>query len=116
MLFLRALLYLIVLVPATMIWSFACMLFAPLPYAQRYYLTMRWSWFAILMARLVCGVRYRVIGAENLPDAPAILLSKHQSAWETMFYPMFMPRPLVFIFKRELLWVPFSAGAWVCCA
>jgi 1-acyl-sn-glycerol-3-phosphate acyltransferase len=107
MLFLRSLLFTLIMVPATMIWSFACMLFAPLPYAQRYFLTMRWSWFCMLCARWICGIRYRVEGAENLPDAPAILLCKHQSAWETIFLPVFMPRPLVFIFKRELLYVPF---------
>lgn len=107
MLWLRSLLFMLVLIPATAIWSFACMLFAVLPYNQRYWLTMRWSWFCIFCARWMCGIRYRVLGTENLPDGPAILLSKHQSAWETIFYPVMMPRPLVFVFKRELLLVPF---------
>jgi 1-acyl-sn-glycerol-3-phosphate acyltransferase len=48
-----------------------------------------------------------VKGYENLPDAPVILLSKHQSAWETIFYLYFMPRPLVYVFKKELQYIPF---------
>jgi 1-acyl-sn-glycerol-3-phosphate acyltransferase len=44
---------------------------------------------------------------ENLPDAPVILLSKHQSAWETIFFCWLMPRPLIFVFKKELLYIPF---------
>ena len=44
---------------------------------------------------------------ENLPDAPVVLLSKHQSAWETIFYLILMPRPLVFVFKKELTYIPF---------
>lgn len=105
--FLRSLLFALLMVAATIVWSFACFLSAPLPYRQRYWWTMRWSWLCIALARLLCGIRYRVEGWDNLPDGPAILLSKHQSAWETIFYPVVMPRPLVFIFKRELLWIPF---------
>ena len=57
--------------------------------------------------RWICGMRWEVIGAENLPDGPAILLPKHQSTWETFFLIWAMPRDLCFVFKRELLYVPF---------
>jgi 1-acyl-sn-glycerol-3-phosphate acyltransferase len=40
-----------------------------------------------------------------------VLLSKHQSAWETMAYVALMPKPLCFVFKRELLFVPFFGWA-----
>ena len=46
-------------------------------------------------------------GAEHLPDGPCVLLSKHQSAWETMFIPSHMPREVCFVYKRELHYVPF---------
>jgi 1-acyl-sn-glycerol-3-phosphate acyltransferase len=36
-----------------------------------------------------------------------VLLSKHQSAWETLAFPALMPKPLCYVFKRELLFVPF---------
>jgi 1-acyl-sn-glycerol-3-phosphate acyltransferase len=96
---------------ATIIWSFACLLSAPFPYAQRYWWTSRWNVFVIWAARVICGIRYEIRGAENLPDAPAILLSKHQSAWETIFYVINMPRPLVFVFKKELTYIPFFGWA-----
>ncbi|HZX28720.1 MAG TPA: lysophospholipid acyltransferase family protein [Telluria sp.] len=80
---------------------------APLPYSQRYWVTSRWNKFVIWLAKVVCGIDYRIKGYENLPDTPAVLLCKHQSAWETIFMIAAMPRPLVYVFKREILWIPF---------
>jgi 1-acyl-sn-glycerol-3-phosphate acyltransferase len=40
-----------------------------------------------------------------------ILLSKHQSTWETFFYPTLMSHPLAYVFKRELLYIPFFGWA-----
>jgi len=106
-LFLRSLLFALLVLAATMIWVVVCLFAAPLPYNQRYYVTGRWNVFVIWLARVLCGIRYQVKGAENLPDTPAIVLSKHQSAWETIFYLPFMPRPLVYVFKKEILYIPF---------
>jgi 1-acyl-sn-glycerol-3-phosphate acyltransferase len=58
-------------------------------------------------ARTLLGIRWQVRGLDNLPDGPAVLLSKHQSTWETFFFVSWMPRQLCFVFKRELLWIPF---------
>lgn len=106
-LILRSVVFMVLMAVATIIWSFACLLSAPFPYRQRYWWTSRWNVFVLAMARLVCGIRHEIRGAENLPDAPAILLSKHQSAWETIFYVVNMRRPLVFVFKKELTYIPF---------
>lgn len=106
-LFLRSLVFTLLVAIATMIWAPLCFLFAPLPYPRRYYWTSRWNVFVIWAAKTVCGIRYRVRGMENLPDAPVILLSKHQSAWETIFYLLIMPRPLVYVFKKALMYIPF---------
>lgn len=106
-LFLRSLIFVLLMVLVTLVWAPMCFLFAPLPYKQRYNLTAFWNRFVIWAAKVVCGIRYEVKGWENLPDAPVILLSKHQSAWETIFYLMAMPRPLVYVFKKELLYIPF---------
>ena len=69
---------------------------------------------AVYGLRAICGVNWRVSGLENLPglDAsgkqlPAILLVKHQSQFETFLMPLIMPRPLAYVFKKELLYVPF---------
>ena len=69
---------------------------------------------AIYGLRLICGVNWRLSGMENLPglDAvgqqlPAILLVKHQSTLETFLMPLIMPRPLAYVFKKEILYIPF---------
>ncbi|GGC78925.1 lysophospholipid acyltransferase family protein [Undibacterium terreum] len=104
---LRSVVFMLLMAIATIIWAMACFLFAPLPYNKRYYWTSRWNVFVIWTAKVICGIRYELKGTENLIDAPAILLSKHQSAWETIFYLMIMPRPLVYVFKKELTYIPF---------
>jgi 1-acyl-sn-glycerol-3-phosphate acyltransferase len=54
----------------------------------------------------LCGLRYRIIGAENIPKSPSIVLSKHQSAWETLAFQEIFP-PQVWVLKKELLRIPF---------
>jgi 1-acyl-sn-glycerol-3-phosphate acyltransferase len=70
------------------------------------------NWFRLVIwgTRIFLGVKVKVTGLDNLPagtSAPAILLSKHQSTLETLLIPTLMPRPLAFVFKRELLKIPF---------
>lgn len=107
LLFARSLLLSVLIVIATVIWAIGCFSFVLLPYRQRYWMITRWNVFVTFAARYVCGIRWQVKGMENLPDGPAILLSKHQSAWETIFYCWLMPRPLIFVFKKSLLYIPF---------
>lgn len=106
-LFLRSALFMVLMVIATIIWSGVCMLAAPLPYNKRYFVTSRWNVFIVWCAKWICGINYQFKGYENFPDAPAIILSKHQSAWETIFLLANLPRPLVFVFKKEILYIPF---------
>jgi 1-acyl-sn-glycerol-3-phosphate acyltransferase len=80
-----------------------------------YWICVAWLRLAIGGARVICGVHWRVHGIERLPAAermaPMILAPKHQSTWETFALPMLMPRPLVYVFKRELLYIPFFGWA-----
>ncbi|HEY9068215.1 MAG TPA: lysophospholipid acyltransferase family protein [Burkholderiaceae bacterium] len=76
-----------------------------------YWFTIVWLRIAIWGARVICGVRARLHGLENLPDSPVILLPKHQSTWETFAFPCLMPHPLCYVFKRELLMIPFFGWA-----
>jgi 1-acyl-sn-glycerol-3-phosphate acyltransferase len=55
---------------------------------------------------LRAGHSLPVIGRENIPARPSIVLAKHQSAWETVGLQEIFP-PLVFVLKKELLRVPF---------
>ncbi|PKO59896.1 MAG: 1-acyl-sn-glycerol-3-phosphate acyltransferase, partial [Betaproteobacteria bacterium HGW-Betaproteobacteria-18] len=70
------------------------------------------NWFRVVMwgTRVILGVQFKVLGYDHLPlgkSSAAVLLSKHQSALETLLLPTLMPHPLAFVFKRELLKVPF---------
>jgi 1-acyl-sn-glycerol-3-phosphate acyltransferase len=78
----------------------------PLPRLARYRVISGWSRLVVLLARALLGIRWRVEGAEHLPARPAVILSKHQSAWETMAFQLIFP-PQVHVLKRELLWIPF---------
>ncbi|MEW5942999.1 MAG: lysophospholipid acyltransferase family protein [Pseudomonadota bacterium] len=76
----------------------------------RYRLTARWAGTVLAWLEATCGLRYRVIGAENIPAAASVILSKHQSAWETLAFQKIFP-PQVWVLKRELLRVPFFGWA-----
>jgi len=81
-----------------------------------YWPTMGWLRLAIWGARVICGVRWRIQGMQHLPtaadDRAAVLLApKHQSTWEAFAFPTLMPHPLAYVFKRELLYIPFFGWA-----
>lgn len=59
---------------------------------------------------VTCGLKYRVEGSENIPKSPCIIMSKHQSAWETMALQKMFP-PQVWVMKREIFWIPFFGWA-----
>jgi 1-acyl-sn-glycerol-3-phosphate acyltransferase len=58
------------------------------------------------LLKVICGTRMEIRGAENIPAHPCVVLSKHQSAWETISLQTVLP-PHVWVAKRELLWIPF---------
>ncbi len=76
-----------------------------------YRLCVGWLTLSIWGAKVICGVHARLHGMEHLPDGPLVLLPKHQSTWETFAFPGLMPRPLAYVFKRELLYIPFFGWA-----
>jgi 1-acyl-sn-glycerol-3-phosphate acyltransferase len=47
-----------------------------------------------------------MVGAENIPSTPHVVLSKHSSTWETLALTQFFP-PLAYVAKKELLSIPF---------
>jgi 1-acyl-sn-glycerol-3-phosphate acyltransferase len=76
----------------------------------RYNIGVMWCRSSLHALTVLCGVRYQIEGVQNIPkdmNTPLIVLGKHQSAWETFAYPAILPKELCFVFKRELLYVPF---------
>ena len=114
---LRSALYVLWLAATVVPWAILMLLLSIFVRGTRlYWATMVWLRMAIWGARVICGVRWRVHGMEYLPTAAdrraAVLLApKHQSTWETFAFPTLMTHPLAYVFKRELLWIPFFGWA-----
>ena len=103
----RSAIYMAFLVITVIPYAICCLLWAPFPQPVRYRLTVGWPKLALWGSRVILGIRWKVLGEENLPDGPVILLSKHQSALETLYFPARMPRQVYFVYKKELHRVPF---------
>ncbi len=78
----------------------------PLAPLNRYRVISGWAHIMLFLTRVICGVHYRILGTENIPKKPSIVLSKHQSAWETLAFQQIFP-PQVWVLKKELLHIPF---------
>ncbi len=81
----------------------------------RYRIISVWARLMMLALDHLCGIKFRVIGAENIPSEPCVILSKHQSAWETFAFQLIFP-PQVYVIKRELLWIPFFGWGLAMCS
>ena len=106
MIWLRSLLFMLGMVLFTPVYTVIAMLTFPLPAMLRYRIISGWAHITLWWLRLSCGIRHRVSGIEHIPSTPAIILAKHQSAWETIAFQLIFP-PQVWVLKRELLWIPF---------
>jgi 1-acyl-sn-glycerol-3-phosphate acyltransferase len=106
MIWLRSTLYALGLLVTTPIFSVLALLAYPLHPLTRSRIISGWARIMLWWAKLTCGLTYRVLGAENMPGHPCVILSKHQSAWETMAFQCIFP-PVVWVMKRELLRIPF---------
>lgn len=81
-------------------------LFIFTPFRWRYFYMTRWGIFVIWWLKLTCKLGFTVEGRENIPQSTAIIMAKHQSAWETIAMQQVFP-PQTWVLKRELLWLPF---------
>jgi 1-acyl-sn-glycerol-3-phosphate acyltransferase len=114
---LRSALFIALLLVTVVPWAVAMLLLSIFWRGQKlYWPTIGWLRVAMWGSRVICGVQPQVRGLENLPSAAqarsAVLLApKHQSTWETFFFPTLMPHPLAYVFKRELLRIPFFGWA-----
>jgi 1-acyl-sn-glycerol-3-phosphate acyltransferase len=110
---LRSLLFALFQLILTPIYAVLVLLSFWLPPLPRFKFIIGWCWLNLVAARWICGIRHRVIGAENIPprDRPHIVMSKHSSTWETLALNFLFP-PLAFVAKKELLSIPFFGWAF----
>ena len=111
MLFLRSILYLLLACLITAPFGLFVTLSVVLPMRVRFQLIAIWRTLFMALCRYVLGIRYEVIGRENIPAIPSVIISKHQSAWETVSLQAIFP-PLVFVLKKSLLMIPFLGWAF----
>jgi 1-acyl-sn-glycerol-3-phosphate acyltransferase len=103
---LRSTLYSLLQIIITPLYFLIILAAFPLPPIRRYRITSGWAHIMLFLLRLICGIRYRIKGVEHIPAVPSIILSKHQSAWETLAFQQIFPAQ-VWVLKKELLRVPF---------
>jgi 1-acyl-sn-glycerol-3-phosphate acyltransferase len=114
---LRSAVFLAFLTVTVIPWATFVVLISPFTQSTPlYWVCAGWLRTAIWGAKLICGVHWRIQGMDNVPDAAdgqaaVVLAPKHQSTWETFAFPALMPHPLCYVFKRELLWIPFFGWA-----
>lgn len=107
MLYLRSGLFNLGYVVATGLYGTLSLFLRLIPKSWRHRLIISWTEFVVYWLRITCGVRYTVIGREHVKShAPVVVLSKHQSTWETLFLQMLF-YPTSTILKQELLKIPF---------
>mgnify|MGYP001495338166 FL=1 len=105
MLVLRSLLFYIGQIISTILIAPIGVIAFPLDFKKRYYLITRWAVFNLWWLKLCCNIKYEIIGVDNIPEKPCIVMCKHQSAFETLaLQRIFIPQ--VWILKKELLQIP----------
>ncbi|MBT9568487.1 MAG: 1-acyl-sn-glycerol-3-phosphate acyltransferase [Thiobacillus sp.] len=102
----RSMVFAVIQTVLTMLFSVIALFSFPLSAHARYRLITGYNHLMLWCARWVLGIRYVIRGAEHLPTRPAIILAKHQSAWETIAFLCLFP-PVSPVIKQELLKVPF---------
>lgn len=112
MIWLRSALFFLFLSGSVVLFGVPIMLLARLlPYRWLTAMAHGWAGSVLYFLRVICGLGYRVEGMENLPPVNAIVLCKHQSAWETIALRALLPPAQTWVLKRELIRIPIFGGA-----
>ena len=115
MIWLKSSAFFIFLLLFTLFFGTLCVIIFPfMSVYNRYQFVSRWNVIVLVVLEQLCGIRYQIKGMEHVTnslDLPVVVLSKHQSAFETIAFIAIFPKHLCFVFKRELLWLPFFGWA-----
>ena len=88
----------------------ACVIGPFLGLEYRLKLFSQWPKFANWFLYLSCGIKVEVIGKENLPTKPCVIVSNHQGQWET-YSMQYLFHPMCTLLKKELLYIPLWGWA-----
>lgn len=88
-----------------------CVVCLFLPFRGRFWMAGVLTHVVFVALRVICGLKYSVEGRENIPPGHHVYFMKHSSTWET-YAIMILFEPLVWVMKREILFIPFVG--WGC--
>jgi len=103
--FIRSSIFLLGMIVSTCLWVIPSIVARLFPYRICFAIVSSWCTFNVHWARITCGIHYEISGLENIPDQACVIMSNHQSTWETLAYPSIFPT-LTWVIKKELLYVP----------
>ena len=104
-LWIRSWLFYVGLISITFVYGMLAIFTFPIPYAKRFGVVSQWAHANLWWLKFTCNLDHQIEGWENIPETPTIVLSKHQSAWETLALNLVF-QPQVWVLKRELLRIP----------
>ena len=98
---------------ATLVWGTLSVLVGwLLPSRTRFlFIIGVWTRICLWWLKVTCGIRHEIMGRENIPEDPCVVLCRHESTWETLFLQTLLA-PQATIIKRELLFIPFFGWAF----
>jgi len=108
----RIFIFYLLLGTSSLLWCSLSFFVAPfLPFRARYrFINVYWCRCALWLTKVFLNIKVNVTGQENVPATPCVIVSNHQSTWETFFLSAHF-QPLSQVLKRELLYVPFFGWA-----
>jgi 1-acyl-sn-glycerol-3-phosphate acyltransferase len=104
-LYIRSSLYWVISIITLCLVVFSLLLTFPFSVHTRYRVGSLWARSNIVLLKWICNLDVNVIGRENIPTGAAIVMSKHQSTWETYAFQAILP-PQLWVLKKELLKIP----------
>lgn len=111
LLYLRSVLYALVLTTSTFLYGVIYMLTAWLPYPRHYRVARQWGRFNVNALKVLCRLELEVENTEYIPDQPSIIFAKHQSVYEILALMMLLG-PTSWVAKKELLKLPVFGWAF----
>jgi 1-acyl-sn-glycerol-3-phosphate acyltransferase len=115
LIYLRSLVYMVYLVASTIYISVLIIsLCRFVSYPRICELGRAWGRWNLSALQIICGLKYCILGQDNLPNETAIVLCKHQSAWETIALRALMQKEQTWVLKDDLLKIPVFGWALRC--
>ncbi len=110
--FIRTIIFYLALAIWTVFWAgLGTLVTGFMPLRKRHGFSVKiWNQVILWLCKVICGIRWEIVGKENIPQKPCVIVSNHQSTWETFaLQTLFSPQSQVL--KRELLLIPFFGWA-----